>query len=130
MTIEEFLAKWTTAERDGDTTAIEPWLTDDFTGVGPLGFTLTREAWLARHASGGMVYESFDLEDQSLRTYGDTVVVTARQHAVGTYNGNPTPTDVRVTVILIRNADSWLISTVHMSFMAGTPGAPTLPGRP
>ncbi len=29
MTIEEFLAKWTTAERDGDTTAVEPWLTDD-----------------------------------------------------------------------------------------------------
>ena len=50
--VTTFLADWTTAERDPDISALEEKLTDDFLGVGPLGFTLPKDAWLARHRTG------------------------------------------------------------------------------
>ena len=42
---------WATAEFQGDTVLLEKCLSDDFVGVGPLGFLLSRQEWLARHQS-------------------------------------------------------------------------------
>jgi hypothetical protein len=58
--------------------------------------------------------------------------VTARQTGSGTYGGDPLPFEtVRATLTLIRGGDRWQLAGIHMSFIAGTPGAPPLPaGRP
>ncbi len=37
--IQAFLDEWSAAEQAGDTERLEALLTDDFAGVGPLGFT-------------------------------------------------------------------------------------------
>ena len=50
--IDHALAAWTAAERDGDAAALDTLLTDEFTAVGPLGFILPKQAWLARHRPG------------------------------------------------------------------------------
>src|SRR5215468_8277911 len=50
--IEEFLTTWAAAEQAGNTTTLETLLASDFTAVGPLGFILTKQAWLARHRHG------------------------------------------------------------------------------
>lgn len=77
--ITRFLADWTTAEAKGDVAAMDAQLADDFTAVGPLGFTLHKVDWLDRHATGALVYETFQLEEVVLRDLGDAVVATARQ---------------------------------------------------
>ena len=41
--IQAFLDEWSAAEQAGDTERLEALLTDDFAGVGPLGFTLPRQ---------------------------------------------------------------------------------------
>jgi ketosteroid isomerase-like protein len=127
--IETFLTEWTTAERDADTDTLDSLLTDDFVGVGPLGFTLPKPAWLARHHGGDLAYETFDLDERQTRVHGDTAVVTARQVSHGTYQGHPTPEQIRATLTLVRDTGQWRLAAIHMSFIAGTPGAPPIPGQ-
>jgi ketosteroid isomerase-like protein len=128
--ITTFLTDWTTAECDADTAALNQMLTDDFVGVGPLGFTLPKAAWLGRHQGGDLKYESFDLDELQVRTYADAALVIARQTAKGAYQGNPLPTDLRASLVLVRQQESWRLTGIHMSFIAGTPGAPPIPGAP
>jgi ketosteroid isomerase-like protein len=126
--ISDLLDAWTTAERAADTATIDRLLADDFVGVGPLGFLLTKDEWLKRHAPGELTYETFGLEETQTRLYGDAAVTIARQVGKGAYRGNPVPGQVRTTLFLVRNDAQWQIASAHMSFIAGTPGAPPIPG--
>jgi ketosteroid isomerase-like protein len=124
------LTAWTAAESSGDADTIGQLLSEDFTGIGPLGFVLTRAEWLDRHASGALRYSSLRLEQPQMREYDDHAVAVARQVAEGTYQGHPVPGALRTSVVLRTATDGWLVAHVHTSFIAGTPGAPPIPGRP
>jgi len=128
--IAAFFSEWARAEQRGDTVALNRELTDDFVGVGPLGFTLSKGEWVARHATGDLTYDAFQLAEVQTRRYGATVVAIAHQTGRGAYRGNPVPTDLRATLVLVQQAGDWRLAGIHMSFIAGTPGAPPLPGRP
>jgi ketosteroid isomerase-like protein len=127
--VDEVLSAWTSAELRGDTAALERLLTQDFTGAGPLGFLLSKPDWLARHAPGQLAYESYQLSETQQHLHGDTAVVIARQTARGTHRGNPIPEQLRATLVLIEEGGDWRLLSLHFSFIAGTPGAPALPGR-
>ena len=127
--ITSFLADWAAAEHAGDTGALDALLTDDFVGIGPLGFSLPKPQWLARHGQS-LHYEAFDVDETQVRTYGDVAVVTARDTQRGTAFGNPIPEALRATHVLVRRGDGWRLALIQMSFIAGTPGAPPIPGRP
>ena len=126
--ITSFLAAWTVAERRHDVAFLDRHLTDDFVGVGPLGFTLPREAWFARHQPGELTYDNLALDELDIRVHGDAAVVVARQVGKGTYKGHPVPEAVRATLVLVQETGGWRLASVHFSFIAGTPGAPPLPG--
>jgi ketosteroid isomerase-like protein len=126
--IEEFLTTWAAAEQAGDTTTLETQLASDFTAVGPLGFILTRQAWLARHRHGDLTYQAFSLSEVNARAAGGTAIVTARNNTRGSYQGHPIPEAVRATLILVSDTGSWTLAAIHMSFIAGTAGAPPIPG--
>jgi ketosteroid isomerase-like protein len=128
QTIEEFLTAWAAAEQAGDTTTLETQLASDFTAVGPLGFILTKQAWLARHRRGDLTYQAFSLSEVTARTAGGTAIVTARNNTRGSYQGHPIPEAVRATLILVSDSHGWRLTAIHMSFIAGTPGAPPIPG--
>jgi len=81
--IEEFLTTWAAAEQAGDTTTLETQLASDFTAVGPLGFILAKQAWLARHRIGDLSYQAFSLSEVNARTVGGTAIVTARSFRGG-----------------------------------------------
>jgi ketosteroid isomerase-like protein len=127
--ITTFLDQWTDAERAGDTAVLGRVLTDDFVGVGPLGFMLPKPAWLARREGGDLRYEAFGLEELDTRVHGDVALVTARHTAKGTYQGHPIPEATRATLTLVRDTGQWRLAGIHLSFIAGTPGAPPIPGR-
>ena len=125
--IDSFLGQWSAAEQAGDTGQLDALLTSDFAGIGPLGFILPRQAWLARHRSGDLRYDSFGLTEVEACVYGQAAVVTARNNTRGSYQGHPIPQASRATLILVGDAGDWQLAAIHLSFIAGTPGAPPLP---
>jgi ketosteroid isomerase-like protein len=124
--LDTLLAAWVNAERAGDTQATDRLLTDDFVGIGPLGFVLPKAAWLQRQ----MHYDDLGLDDVNTRRHGDCAITTARWNAKGTAQGHPIPEAVRVTLVSVDDQGDWRLAGVHYSFIAGTPGAPGPPGRP
>jgi ketosteroid isomerase-like protein len=124
--IDSFLSEWTSAERAGDTETLETLLASDFYGVGPLGFILPRAAWLARHRQGDLAYETFDLDEIQTHLHGEVALVTARNNTRGTYQGHPIPEAVRATLVIADDTGIQRLAAIHMSFIAGTPGAPSL----
>jgi ketosteroid isomerase-like protein len=126
---EEFLSEWAAAEGAGDARTLETLLADGFTAVGPMGFILPKQAWLARHRSGDLSYQEFGLDEVQARPVGpDAAVVTARSNSRGSFQGHPVPESLRATLVLASSAGRWQLAAIHMSFIAGTPGAPPIPG--
>jgi hypothetical protein len=66
--IEKPGREWASAERRADVPALTSLIADDFVEVGPLGFLLTKQEWLARHQSGDLAYETVDLDDVTPRS--------------------------------------------------------------
>ena len=69
---------WATAELQGDTAFLERTLADDFVGVGPLGFLLTKQEWLARLQSGDLKYTAHTLDEVNVRAYNEAAIVIGR----------------------------------------------------
>jgi len=123
MDIDELLISWTECERTGDAATLDALLTDDFVGIGPVGFVLDKDAWLARFGMG-LEYERLELDEVSARRHGDAAIVIARQRAVGTHSGNPTPPDTRVSFMVVAADGSGpRIAAMQYSF-AGPPLGP------
>jgi ketosteroid isomerase-like protein len=123
--VREMVSAFAVAELSGDPDAIGPLLTDDFVGVGPLGFLLSRQDWVDRRENG-LRYTAFAVRDLVVRSYGDTDVVIGTQVVEGTHRGNPVPAQSRATFVFVGG----LLASVQMSFVAGSPGAPPIPGPP
>lgn len=118
--VEEFVGEWAAAEQRGDAAFLEGALTDDFVGVGPLGFLLNKQQWLERFA-GGLSYESFALDELKTRFYGDAAVATCHQEQAGEFQGNDVGGEFRTTLVLVEGDSRWLLAGWHASPIAGAP---------
>jgi ketosteroid isomerase-like protein len=113
---------WATAELRGDAAFLESTLADDFVGVGPLGFMLTKQEWLARHQSGDLKYESFNLDEIKVRVYNDdAAVLTGRQVQNGAYRGNSIQAQFRITLVFIQQQGQWRLASLQLSSIGQPP---------
>jgi ketosteroid isomerase-like protein len=122
------LGEWAEAEAAGDASALQSMLAAEFAAIGPLGFSLSRQEWLDRHTTGDLSYARFELDGLESRLYGDVALATARQTVEGSYRGRPLPSALRTSIFLTRRAERWQLAFTQMSFVAGTTGAPPIPG--
>src|SRR6266478_8863016 len=115
---------WATAELRGDTAFLESTLSEDFIGIGPLGFMLTKQEWLARHRSGDLKYELLNLDEVKVRVYNDdAAVLTGRQVQNGAYRGNSIQAQFRTTLVFVRQQGQWQLASLQLSTIGQPPNS-------
>jgi ketosteroid isomerase-like protein len=119
-----FLTTWADAECAGDAATTDRLLTDDFIGIGPVGFQLPKQAWLYRQTGGGLRYDALSLDEVTTREYGDCAITTARWNARGTAQGHPLPETTRATLVTVKDGGEWRLATIHFSYLADPAGGP------
>ena len=119
--VDERLAAWSKAELDGDAATLDALLHPDFVGVGPYGFVLDREQWLARFGNG-LHYDAFEFTRLAEpRSVDGVSIVIGTQSQRGAYNGQPADGVFRTSIVLV-GAQA---SIAHMQISLGSP-----PGMP
>ena len=128
LEVEKLAQTWTAAEVRGNITFMEQSFADDFLGVGPLGFLLTKQDWIERHQSGDLQYTSLNLDEMTVRVYQGTVLLVGRLAQQGTYRGNSITAQFRTTLVWISLHDHWQLAGYHVSTIGQPPNfAQTIP---
>jgi ketosteroid isomerase-like protein len=123
----DLVRRWAAAEQRNDAGALDELLADDFAGVGPFGFILTRDEWRARFGNG-LVNQSFAIEDPQLRNFGSAAVAIGILAQKTSWQGNDNSGRFRITIVAVRVDGHWLLAHVHIGPLQLPPGAPTAPG--
>lgn len=117
-TIDSTITEWVDAERHADVESLRSVLRPDFRGVGPAGFVLNGEQWLARYDEG-LSNDTFEFSDTHARPIGDAVIVIGVQTQTGQYQGHPIDERFRVTQVWDVSGGSPLLASVHLSAIRG-----------
>jgi ketosteroid isomerase-like protein len=104
---------WATAELQSDTAFLEKILADNFVGVGPLGFLLTKQEWLAWLQSGDLKHDALALDEVKVRVYNDAALVICRLVQDATYRGNPIMAQLRTTLVFVQHQGQWQLAGLH-----------------
>ncbi len=106
---------WRNAEMRGDVDFMERTYTDDFLAIGPRGYMLNKEDWLARYRSGDLQTETLSLDDTRVRLYGDAAVVTGIEVSKGRYKSTPVQEQLRTSLVWVRQNADWRLASIQMS---------------
>lgn len=109
----DLVHRWAAAEQANDAAQLDGVLAHDFVGVGPLGFVLNREQWLARFANG-LVNSAFVVEDPVVHDHGSAAVVIGVDAQQTSFGGNDNSGRFRVSLTAVKAADQWRVAGVHL----------------
>jgi ketosteroid isomerase-like protein len=118
----DLVASWAQAEQRNDAEALDGLLADDFVGVGPLGFVLSRDQWLARFGNG-LENRAFAVKDPQVRHYGAAAVVVGVLAQETSFQGGDNSGRFRLMLVAVRPTDRWLLAGAHIG-MLQRPGGP------
>lgn len=107
--------EWIAAEQRGDTASLDRTLTDDFVGIGPRGFMLTKQEWMQRLQSGALHYDALTLDEVRVRVYADAAILVGRETQAATYQGQSIPGQFRTTLIWVRQDEGWRLAGLQLS---------------
>jgi|SRR5579884_3029605 len=121
---------WAAAELHGDVPTLTSMLTDDFIGIGPLGFMLTKPEWLARHQSGDLTYDAVNLDEVTARVYDGVAILIGRQVQRAAYRGNRVDAELRTTLVFVNQHGQWRLASLHFSPIGQPPPFVQTPSGP
>jgi ketosteroid isomerase-like protein len=75
--------------------------------------TYTKSEYIRQLTSRELIWETASGQDQRVRMYGDTAVVTGRFSGKGRLNGKPFTTDERFTSVWIKRNGRWTAVSEH-----------------
>jgi uncharacterized protein (TIGR02246 family) len=126
--VRDLVRRWAAAEQSNDPEALAGLLAADFAGVGPMGYVLTREQWLARFGDG-LVNRAFTADDLTIREYGTAAVVIGVESQQTSYGAGDNSGSFRLTLVAAREDDRWVVANVHLGPLQAPP-APQTVSRP
>lgn len=92
-----------------DTNFFDKYYADDYVAIHGNGNLTTKAEEIENFKSGATKYESIDVRELKIRTYGDTVVVNALASVNATFDGKPYIGDVRNTRVWVKQNGNWKI---------------------
>jgi hypothetical protein len=113
--------EWNAAELHANLAFIEKLLDDDFIGIGPLGFLLTKQQWIQRQQSGELKYEALQLDEAQVRVYDQAAILICRQVQQATYRGNPTNAQLRTSLVFVNQQGQWKLAGLQYSSIGQPP---------
>jgi hypothetical protein len=116
----DLVQRWESAELHEDAAALDGLLAEDFHGIGPLGFVLSRQQWLGRYR-GGLRNAAFEAKDPQVRMYGDTAVVVAVQKQETTFQEHDSSGEFRLGMVAVKRGSGWAIANIQLSGPLGAP---------
>jgi len=120
----DLVQRWAAAEEKNDAGAVEELLDGEFAGVGPFGFILTRDQWLARFADG-LVNRSFTVTDPQVRDYGTAAVGIGVLAQETSWQGTDNSGRFWVTLVAVRAGAGWRLAHAHIGPLQAPPGRPS-----
>jgi uncharacterized protein (TIGR02246 family) len=111
--VSDLVKRYATAELNGDADAYGDLVTDDFHGIGPVGFVLNKQQWVGRLAN--VKNDAFEVKDATVRLYGDTAVVVGVQDQTTTVMGRDTSGQFRLTLTVVKQDGKWAIANAQLS---------------
>jgi ketosteroid isomerase-like protein len=109
-----------TMVRGGASSFRERYVAEDFLETNPNGAVYTKAEVVAFAQSDSVRFGSVDVDDQKVRVYGDTAVVTGRAHIKGAAarEGRVIDSWVRYTRVWVKQGGSWKIVAFHVTRIA------------
>jgi uncharacterized protein (TIGR02246 family) len=80
---------------------------DDFTFTNPIGEVMTKEQRIGQIKPGGVMFDSYSVDDVNVRIYGDTAVVTNRATLAGKRGDQALAGQYRVTQVFVKKGGNW-----------------------
>jgi len=120
----DLVQRWAAAEEKNDVGALDGLLAGAFAGVGPFGFILTRDQWLARFTNG-LVNRSFIVTDLQVRDFGTAAVGIGVLEQETSWQGHDNSGRFRVTLVAVREDTGWRLAHVHIGPLQAPPERPS-----
>lgn len=98
---------WARAFETNDAAAVGNYVADDWSIIGSDGSVLDRATFLGFIKSGSLTHSKMELDEASVRVYGDAALVTARGTSAGKFKGKAFKEVERLTDFFVRQNGQW-----------------------
>ena len=109
----DVVEQWCAAEQAGDDVRLATVLAAGFVGVGPVGFVLDRDQWIARF-SGGLRNRSFTVQDPQVHEHGSVAVVVGVLEQETTFGDVDDSGRFRISLVAVPVGEEWRVAGVHI----------------
>jgi len=110
--------KWNEAYKQGDVTAMNSLLADDFIITVEDGTTFSKSGYVAHCANPDNRVLISEMSDLRVRMHGNTAIVTGAYHEKGTSKGKPYEFHDRLTDVWMLNDGRWQVVASHYAIPA------------
>ena len=86
---------------------LEKHLADNYVAIGGSGRQMTKDQVIQDRKAGKTKYESIEVKDSKVRTFGNTAIVQSEAHVKATTPDGPVDGDFRATHVWVKQGNDW-----------------------